>query len=191
MSLSSIQWFSTDTHGTLEWNYTWRHRTYFIIIHISLEGYLLHVFHRSLLSLISTTCRLSTILSCAIAVLCQTHQVANCSTRTSSGKTYEYVVCTDEVLDNHLLLGSKLSIAHLACYFSKHSLHLRCSNTVDTRKAAHPNFHDRWWAHGDSNSHCTIFALWFVTIHVCLRHTTQGYIEHFHTNVWARFVMSM
>ena len=47
------------------------------------------------------------------------------------------------------------------------------------------------WAPGDSNNHCTIFALWLVTIHVCLRHTTLGCSEHFHTNVEARFVMSM
>ena len=37
----------------------------------------------------------------------------------------------------------------------------------------------------------TWLALWPVTIHVCLRHTTLGYVEHFHTNVEARFVMSM
>ena len=47
------------------------------------------------------------------------------------------------------------------------------------------------WAPGDSNNHCTIYALWPVTIHVCLRHTTLGYVEHFHTNVKTRFVMSM
>ena len=40
------------------------------------------------------------------------------------------------------------------------------------------------WAPGDSNSHCTIFALWLVTIHVCLRHTTLGYIEHFHIQMF-------
>ena len=45
------------------------------------------------------------------------------------------------------------------------------------------------WAHGDPNYHCTIFAL--VTMHVCLRHTTLGYVAHFHTNVEARFVMFM
>ena len=32
---------------------------------------------------------------------------------------------------------------------------------------------------------------WPVTIHVCPRHTPLGYIEYFHTNVEARFVMSM
>ena len=31
------------------------------------------------------------------------------------------------------------------------------------------------WAPGDFNNHCTIFALWLVTIHVYLRHTTLGY----------------
>ena len=27
----------------------------------------------------------------------------------------------------------------------------------------------------------TLLGLWLVTIHVCLKHTTLGYVEHFHT----------
>ena len=47
------------------------------------------------------------------------------------------------------------------------------------------------WAPGNSNNDYTIFALWPVAIHVCPRHTTLGYVEHFSTYVEARFVMSM
>ena len=45
------------------------------------------------------------------------------------------------------------------------------------------------WVPGNSNNHCTMYALRPVTTHICPKHTTLGYVEHFHTNVEARFVI--